>query len=149
MLTNLIYSFCINPGRGVQITFIYIYIYFFFFFIALMIRSHKETQKNYQKNPTRINPQRELLSIWCLSIKSALSTYVFLFLFFPSRDHGDRSTLNPSFYLILHHSPGGSVVKNPPANAGDMGLILGSGISPGKESGLPSSSILAWKIPWT
>ena len=27
--------------------------------------------------------------------------------------------------------PGGSVVKNPPANAGKMSLILGSGRSPG------------------
>ena len=27
--------------------------------------------------------------------------------------------------------PGGSVVKNPPANAGDVGSILGSGRSPG------------------
>ena len=31
--------------------------------------------------------------------------------------------------------PGGSVVKNPPANAGDMGSIPGSGRSPGLESG--------------
>ena len=29
------------------------------------------------------------------------------------------------------------VVKNPPANAGDMGLILGSGRSPGEENGNP------------
>ena len=28
--------------------------------------------------------------------------------------------------------PGGSVVKNPPANAGDAGLILGSGRPPGE-----------------
>jgi len=27
---------------------------------------------------------------------------------------------------------GGSVIKNPPANAGDMGLILGTGRSPGE-----------------
>ena len=36
--------------------------------------------------------------------------------------------------------PGDSVVKNPPANSGDaedMGLIPGSGISPGKGSGHP------------
>ena len=47
--------------------------------------------------------------------------------------------------------PGGSVVKNPPANAGDsgdMGLILGSGRSPEAGSG-NSSSILARIIPWT
>ena len=33
--------------------------------------------------------------------------------------------------------PGGSVVKNPPANAGDAGLIPGSGRSPGEENGNP------------
>ena len=31
--------------------------------------------------------------------------------------------------------PSGSVVKNPPANAGDMGLIPGSGRAPGEENG--------------
>ena len=31
--------------------------------------------------------------------------------------------------------PGDSVVKNPPANAGDMGLISGLGKSPGKGNG--------------
>ena len=30
--------------------------------------------------------------------------------------------------------PGGSVAKNPPANAGDAGLIPGSGRSPGEEN---------------
>ena len=33
--------------------------------------------------------------------------------------------------------PGGSVVKNPPANAGDVGLIPGSGRSPGEGNGNP------------
>ena len=33
--------------------------------------------------------------------------------------------------------PGGSVVKNPPANAGEVGSILGSGRSPGEEDGHP------------
>ena len=33
--------------------------------------------------------------------------------------------------------PGGSVVKNPPANAGDVGLIPGLGRSPGKGNGNP------------
>ena len=32
---------------------------------------------------------------------------------------------------------GGSAVKNPPANAGDMGLILGSGKSPRERHGKP------------
>ena len=43
------------------------------------------------------------------------------------------------------------MVKNPPPNAGDagdMGLISGSGRSP--EGVMAThSSILAWEIPWT
>ena len=30
--------------------------------------------------------------------------------------------------------PGGSVVENPPANAGDVGLVPGSGRSPGERN---------------
>ena len=33
--------------------------------------------------------------------------------------------------------PGGSMVKNPPANAGDTGLIHGLGRSPGERNGNP------------
>ena len=33
--------------------------------------------------------------------------------------------------------PSGSVVKNPPANAGDVGLISGLGRSPGEGNGKP------------
>ena len=42
--------------------------------------------------------------------------------------------------------PDGSVVKNPPASAGDLGSIPGSGRSPG-EGKATHSSILAWEIP--
>ena len=54
------------------------------------------------------------------------------------------------FYEVetLMAFPGSSVVMNPPANAGDVGSILGSGRSPGEGNG-NHSSILAWKIPWT
>ena len=34
-------------------------------------------------------------------------------------------------------APGGSVVKNPPVNARDVGLISGSGRSPGESNGNP------------
>ena len=44
--------------------------------------------------------------------------------------------------------PGGSLVKNLPANAGDVGLILG--LEDSLEKGMAThSSILAWEIPWT
>ena len=45
------------------------------------------------------------------------------------------------FYLTASKSalsfPGGSAVKNLPANAGDVGLIPGSGRSPGGENDKP------------
>jgi len=45
------------------------------------------------------------------------------------------------------------VVKNMPANAGDLrhaGSIPSSGRSPPQEEGMATlSSILAWRIPWT
>ena len=44
--------------------------------------------------------------------------------------------------------PGGSVVKNPPADSGDVGSIPGLGRSPEEEMAT-HSNILAWKIPWT
>ena len=44
--------------------------------------------------------------------------------------------------------PGGAVVKNPPANAGDTGSILGQE-DPLEEEMLAHSSILAWKVSWT
>ena len=38
---------------------------------------------------------------------------------------------------MLMGFPGGSVVKSPPANAGDMGLIPGSGRFRGEGNGNP------------
>ena len=38
---------------------------------------------------------------------------------------------------VWHDFPGGSKVKNPPANIGDVGLIPGSGRSPGEGDGNP------------
>ena len=44
--------------------------------------------------------------------------------------------------------PGGSMVKNLPASAGDAGSVPGSGRSLEKEMAT-HFSILAWEIPWT
>ena len=43
---------------------------------------------------------------------------------------------------------GGSMVKNPPANAGDTGSIPGLG-RPLEGEMASHSSILVWEIPWT
>ena len=42
---------------------------------------------------------------------------------------------------------GGSVAKNLPANAGDIGSLLGFRRSPGGGTAI-HSNILAWEIPW-
>ena len=44
--------------------------------------------------------------------------------------------------------PGGSVVKNPPVNAGNAGSIPGSGRSPGEGNGNPFQ-YLVWEMPQT
>ena len=49
--------------------------------------------------------------------------------------------------MLTKHG-GSSMVKNPPANAGDAGSIPGLGRSPGKEMAT-HSSILAWEVPLT
>ena len=43
--------------------------------------------------------------------------------------------------------PGGTVVKNPPANAGDPGSIPGSGRSSGEGNGNPLQN--SWRVSWT
>ena len=50
--------------------------------------------------------------------------------------------------MVLEAFPGGSVVKNPPANAEDLGSILGQDDLLEKEMATRSST-LAWEIPWT
>ena len=51
-------------------------------------------------------------------------------------------------YVRAYGFSGGSVVKNPPANAGDSGSIPGSG-DPLEKEMATHFSILAWEIPWT
>ena len=50
--------------------------------------------------------------------------------------------------LYIWDLPSGSVVKNPPANAGDAGSILGSGRSPGGGDGNPLQHSCLGN-PWT
>ena len=58
-----------------------------------------------------------------------------------------------SFILSLSVSvsgfPAGSVVKNLPANAGEVGSIPRLGRFPQEKEMATHSSILAWEIPWT
>ena len=63
----------------------------------------------------------------------------------------NASALKRRLVLVSVGLPGGTVVKSPPANAGntgDLGSIPGSGRS--LEEEMPThSSILAWEIPWS
>ena len=52
-------------------------------------------------------------------------------------------------FIGVQGFPGGSAVKNLPANAGDTSLIPESGRSPGEGSGNRILQLLAWKTPWT
>ena len=64
--------------------------------------------------------------------------------------HEDGALKN-GISALLKKAPGfpdGSVVKNPPANAGDVGSIPGLGRSLEKEMAT-HSSFLAREIPWT
>ena len=77
-----------------------------------------------------------------LSVPSALSCLIWLILSYDSSGH-------PTIALreVLSF-PGGSVGKNPFANAGDAGWSLDWG-DPLEEEIAAHSSILGWKIPWT
>ena len=48
-----------------------------------------------------------------------------------------RRTKREEMYVYICLMPGGSVVKNLPANAGDMSLIPGSGRAPRRGNGNP------------
>ena len=75
-----------------------------------------------------------------------------LSLLYPGLDVGDGN--NTQNYLIIFRSKwrawvrnfGGSLVKNSPGNAGDMGLIPGSE-DPLEKKMATHSNILAWEIP--
>ena len=51
--------------------------------------------------------------------------------------------------LTLWASQVAQVVKNPPVDAEDVGLIPGLGRFPGEGNSATHSNILAWKILWT
>ena len=72
-----------------------------------------------------------------VNLDSALTSWEPLITFLP-----------PSEFHFPQGFPGGSVVKNLPANAGDVGLTPGSGRSPEKQMAT-HSSILNRKSAWT
>ena len=71
-------------------------------------------------------------------IPAVLFSFFFNFIFVR------KLLLFANIYVSGRGFPGGSVVKNPPPNAGDTGSIPGSKRSSGEENGNPPS-ILAWE----
>ena len=61
----------------------------------------------------------------------------------------EHSVIDAAFVLISHMRASQLLASTvlQKYNAGDLGLILGSGRSPEKEMAT-HSSILAWRIPW-
>ena len=65
-----------------------------------------------------------------------------------------NKTLKSLVFKIYHQAilimgfPGGSMVKNLLANAGDSSSIPVSGRCPGEGKWQPTPVILAWEIPW-
>ena len=83
------------------------------------------------------NPSMDRRNPWAKNLRK-ISTEVYEFLNFLFKIHCYLFTMK---YLSPGHqwqksylSTGGAVVKNPPANAGDVGLIPGSGRSPGRRN---------------
>ena len=63
----------------------------------------------------------------------------------------DWLKIQKSFYVIQHplqSVPGGSVVKNMPANTGNSSSIPGLGRSSGEGHGSPLQ-YSCWRIPWS
>ena len=65
----------------------------------------------------------------------------------------DSWCVSPEYFGLFHKLgfPGGAVVKNLPANAGDIKEAVPSlgREDPLEEEMATHSSILAWRIPWT
>ena len=73
-----------------------------------------------------------------------------------TRSSGWEDQSQVAYLLLQGHSnyagaPSGSVVKNPPANAGDIrDMVLSLGPEDPLEKEIAThSSILAWEVPWT
>ena len=111
-----------------------------------------------KKLPVSLPPQfhwkcrRCQFDLWVGRI-SQRSTWKPTPVFLPEKSHGQRSLADHGLWGQKESDmtgqlstvpnkgfPGGSVVKNLPANAGDMGSIPGSGISPGERNGNPLQS---------
>ena len=90
---------------------------------------------NYNLHPCLLqNRLQQSRYEWDLASYNSIDKYLGLY----AKWNNQRKTnIIWSFLHVELVFPGGSLVKNPSANAGDTGLILGSGIYPREEHGNP------------
>ena len=91
------------------------------------------------------------MSVLCVSVLESMKTGAKpLMYFLATVKCAPKSACTASLLLLTVKlgSPGVSVVKNLPANAGDLGPIPEFGRSLGEGNGSPFHT-LAWRIPWT
>ena len=89
---------------------------------------------NYENDPALflIYTQSDILILFCHNIFQSIVSGFSLYWVTQS-----LSSIVGCIYGKDWHFPRGTVVKNPPASAGDVGLIPRSGRSPGEENGNP------------
>ena len=92
---------------------------------AFQLRAERYTVVSRPETGSDMTPWMHLCS-WDLEVSESYLCFI-------------RSLPKEGIYTLLGKigSLGGSVVKNPPANAGDLGSIPGSGRSPGEGNGNP------------
>ena len=93
----------------------------------------------------RLFVTHELYSLPVSSVHGILQARILEWVAMPSATVKFYLTLDVLTYYV---EPGGSVVKNPPANAGNEGSIPGPEDSLEKEMAT-HSSIVAWVLLWT
>ena len=102
---------------------------------------YSHSPQTLYQGPLGVPQQTQRNPVQCLTFEEDVATAV--------RHHANTAVMIFGPTYLISSFPGGSVVKNPPANAGDtedVGSIPGSGRFPG-EGMATHSSILAWENP--
>ena len=121
--------------------------------VIWLIVKHSETEEQWTKNTGQtLHKTSDIYFQFCCKFPIYIPAFAYCIVKFPYFQiekyftHWENVlplknilmvTLNLSYCIKYMGFPGGSVVKNPPANARDMGSIPASGRSPGEGNGNP------------
>ena len=119
-----------------------------YFLMVKIVYVSIKYKKWYKTRTGHINQNDFIVLIVHLRIHASFIFLVHFLLFQEKTDAKtqDKLLTYDSGYAVMRGFPGGSDGKPSVCNAGDQGLIPGSGRSLGKEMAT-HTSILAWKIP--